>query len=270
MQSYYINLASRADRRALMEQRFSTLGLLAERIEATTPALLSPETLERYGNPLRFHWLSPTELASTDSHVVAMRALIASGAPRAAIFEDDTVLSPSLPAFFAAFDADPPPIDLVKFETFDEPLRLAPGHDHEVGGIALRRAYSWSAGAAGYVVSRRAAEIISRSETIRQTIVDRALFNPYEPLARQLSMRHADPALCIQEDRLPGFVPRGAGSNLAADRASRGAIERRLFWRRLVFSIGHFTDRELRIGPQKLWHEFVGGARKQRITFKVD
>ena len=270
MQSYYINLGSRTDRRAAMEQQFATLGLAATRIEATTPAGLSEQMLERYGNPRRFHWLTPAELACSDSHRLALEALIESGAPRAAIFEDDVVLSTALKPFLAAFDAAPPPFDLVRLETYDEPLRLSPGQDGIIDGIALRRAYSWAAGAAGYIVSRRAAEIIVRSKAFRQTQVDRALFNPYEPLARRISMRHADPGLCIQEDRLPGFVPNGAGSSLAADRQSRGAIERRLFWRRFGFSIRHWCGRELRIGPQKLWHETLGGAKKQRIPFKAN
>ena len=270
MNIYYINLDSRPDRRDFMERQFARLGLAAIRIAAATPATLSASDVERYGNPGKFHWLTATELACSVSHLAALRMLIASGAQRGAIFEDDVTLSPSLATFLEGFDAAPPPTDLVKIETFDEPLRLAPGDDGRVGPVALRRAHSWSAGSAGYLVTRQAAEIIVGSEAFRQTQVDRALFNPYEPLARRISMRHADPGLCIQENRLPGFVTRGSGSGLEADRQSRAAVERRLFWPRLRYSLVHWADRELRIGPQKLWHQTVGGARKQRIAFKAD
>jgi len=265
---YYINLAARSDRRAAMEAQFDALGLPAIRIDAVTPATLPPGAIGQYGDPRRFHWMMPTELSCSFSHIATLEQLLASGAPHGVVFEDDVVLSPALPHFLAAFAAAPPPFDLVRLETFDEPLRLDRAIDGQVGGIALRKSYSWAAGSAGYLMSRRGAGIVLASSAIRETQVDRALFNPYEPLARRISMRHADPGLCIQDSRLPGAAT--AASSIAAGRKGRAAIEHDYRWARLGHDLRHWLDRELRVGPLKIWHQTVGGAAKRHIPFRSE
>jgi glycosyl transferase, family 25 len=267
---FYINLAGRTDRRRLMEGQFQALGLAARRIEAVTPAELTPADLARYGDPQRLHWLTPTEISCSLSHLKAMRAFTAGGAPHAVIFEDDVVLSPSLPGFLTAFEAAPPAFGLVKLETFDEPLRLKPGNEGEIAGVALRRGFGGSSGSAGYIVSRRAAEIILGRDDLCRASADRALFNPHEPLGRHVTMRLADPGLCIQEHRLPGRSPTGNVSDLHTDRTGRAAAEQPLSWRRLPLLLARGFNRDIREGSIKTWHQIVGGARKQRIPFKAD
>jgi glycosyl transferase family 25 len=269
---YYINLADRPDRRTAMEGQFAALGLTCSRVEAVTPQTLPPNALEQFGNPHRFHWMMPTELSCSFSHIAALEAFMAGGAPLAAVFEDDVVLSPALPDFITAL-ARNPPFDLIRLETFDEPLRLKPGNDGHIGPVALRQSFSWAAGSAGYVISRHGAAIVLASRAIRETQVDRALFNPYEPLARRITTRHADPGLCIQDHRVPGHAAAqttSAASSIGAERRGRAAIEHTNRWRRLPFILGHWADRELRIGPQKLWHQLIGGAKKQHIRFKAE
>lgn len=261
---FYINLATRGDRREFMERQFQKLAIVATRIEAVTPDTTPVADSERYCDPSRIYWLTPGELACNLSHVNAMLALLRTEAPFGVVFEDDVVLSSALPEFLGALERDGMPAGLIKIETFDEPLRLEPGPAGRVGRFALQRPWSWSAGAAGYVVSRRAAEIASRSLEMRYKQVDRVLFNPYEPLARHLAMRHAEPALCIQQQRT---TSKRLSSGLDDSRNLRREIESAQGLRRLPLNAVEWIDRELRIGVQKLWHQYVGKAKKRHIPF---
>jgi glycosyl transferase family 25 len=268
MEIYYINVSTSTERRAFMDEQFAELGLSATRIDAATTADLLPDDIKRYGNPRNYYWLTDVEQACNLSHLRAMQKFVGTGAPYAAIFEDDVHLSPGLPKFLAEFAKHQLLFDLIKIETFDEPLRIDPANGHKIGDVWLRRVWSWSAGAAGYIISARGARIILSTEFFRKMITDEAMFNPYRPLGRLLTLRYAEPALCIQDRRLPIQRPELA-SKLQAFRAVRGEMERPFHWYRLSVKVRLFFDRDLRMGLTKAWHEFVGGARKRRIPFKV-
>ncbi|MDR3472461.1 MAG: glycosyltransferase family 25 protein [Devosia sp.] len=73
MQIYYINLASQPERRRALEQQLAALGLTATRVEAVTPADISPEDRRRYCDPKRHFWLTEAELACNLSHIAALQ-----------------------------------------------------------------------------------------------------------------------------------------------------------------------------------------------------
>ncbi|MEO8882201.1 MAG: glycosyltransferase family 25 protein, partial [Devosia sp.] len=229
MRTFYINLTSRPDRRAAMEAQFERLGLAATRVDATTPAALSAADKSAYCDPRKFHWLTEVELACSLSHIEALKAIAAGSEPFGLIFEDDVVLSARLPGFLADFDAAPPPVDLLRIEADPDPMRVDPGEPLRVGGIALRRVYSWSNGAAGYIVSQHAARRIVEARAMLSAQTDRVLFNPFEFVAREkLVMRHTDPAFCIQADRLEQNQDGIAISDIGKARSHRDEMERAL------------------------------------------
>jgi glycosyl transferase family 25 len=265
MQLYFINLAHRPDRRAEIEAEFARLGLDATRIEALTPADIPEATRRHYCDPRRRFWLTEPELACSLSHIAACEAILASGAPFGAIFEDDVKLSDSLPAFLAAFDAAPPSVDVLRLEADPDPMRVASAKATGLGPVLLQRVHSWSSGAAAYILSRRAAQRVLDSGAMLERQTDRVLFNPYEPFLRGLAMRHADPALAIQRDRLPGES--AIASDLGASRSGRSEAERAVFPRRVWHDVREGIDRDIRIGLLKAWHQYASGARKRLIAF---
>lgn len=269
MQLYFINLAHRPDRRAEIETEFARLGLAAIRIEAVTPAALTAAQRDAHCNPLRRFWLTEAELACSLSHIAACEAILASGAPFGAIFEDDVRLSDSLPAFLAAFAAAPPNVDVLRLEADPDPMRVASAEASRLGPASLQRVHSWSSGAAAYILSRRAAQRVVDSGAMLERQTDRVLFNPYEPFLHGLAMRHVDPALAIQRDRIPGANPMMA-SDIAASRSGRREAEWAIFPRRLWHDFREFFDRDIRIGLLKAWHQYAGSARKRLIPFAAE
>jgi len=267
---YYLNVEGWTERLQFMERQFADLQLPVQRIAGVTPADVTPADLARYCDPRRYFWLTLVEFALNLSHLRAMRAFLDTGADFAAIFEDDAVLSRSLPTFLSAFAEAQPAFDLVKLETFGQPVRLARGAEAEIAGVRLRRPRDYSAGSAGYIVSRRAAETILSRDDMRRMASDEAMFNPFRPLARELRMVIADPGLCMQADRLPDRREAALASRVGEARQTRAQIEAEHRWQRLPWRVVLILDRDIRMGVQKTWHQKVGGAKKQTVAFKAD
>lgn len=200
----YINLAQRPDRRAFMERQFGELNLGARRIEAVSAADLMPADIERYCNPKAVHCLSRSQLACWQSHLRAWRALIETGAPWGLVLEDDAVISPRLPEFLAAFFAERGPAasyDLIQLETMARRTRLLPAVT-TVAGVGLRPFLSTIWGTAGYMISfATARKLLSRGDLFHGP-ADQLLFRPYTAPGRDFRMVLADPALCVQVDKI--------------------------------------------------------------------
>ena len=196
MPIFYINLASRADRRAYMEEQFKRLTLTATRIEAITPADLSAEDIERYCNGENPSFLRRNELACTMSHERCWQELIAGGAGQALVLEDDVRISSRLPEFLAAAaDID---AELIRIETTGATTRVFPVHDTSIPGIGLRRFRSTPVGAAGYIIRRSAAEKLLGHPALRLRPVDLVLYDPFEQPGAVITRVLTDPALCQQ------------------------------------------------------------------------
>jgi glycosyl transferase family 25 len=270
MRAYYINLARRPERRETMERRFSELGIVFERIEATTPADITHEQRARFCDPTAYRWQTEGELACSLSHQAAMRQFLTTGTPFAAVFEDDAILSPSLPALLAEVDREGLPIDLLRLETDNGRLRLPPRPDGKIGVFAVFRLHSAGGGAAGYIVSRHGAERILAGDEILRDLTDQALFNPYASLSRQLVMRQLDPALVVQEDRAGGTDGTRAGSDLEPMRRYRGKTDGRNFWQRARYNFYDLVQRDVIAALRNLWLSKARGVRKRAIIFKTD
>ncbi|MEQ1769384.1 MAG: glycosyltransferase family 25 protein [Devosia sp.] len=265
MQVYYINLASRIDRRAFMETQLSAIGLTFTRIEAVTPNDLSAADIKRYCNSWRHHWLTPPELACWSSHLRAMSALLASDAPYALILEDDSILSERVPAFLFAFEVAAPPYDICRLEVIDGIIRYRRGLDPDIADVAMLRPYGRADGCGAYILSRRAASAILDAPRLRAIAADIILFDPYGPL-RHLSMRHTDPALSVQNVVLKSPIEHSFSSDIEAARAVRYRNVWHSPWR-LPYRILDALHKHVVVAVQRAWHRYIGGARRQRIRF---
>ncbi|MEO8894728.1 MAG: glycosyltransferase family 25 protein [Rhizomicrobium sp.] len=180
MDIYLINLARRPDRRAAMELQAQTLGLTLTRLDARDARDTDMGAVDRWfqpGGPLGE--IPRGDKCCSLSHRDAWQRLVDSGADFAAVLEDDVVLKD--PARFALGDADwiPKGIDLLKLEHYGPAGQSVLLSDFaDVGhGLRIARMHSRHTGAAAYILSRRAAEILLAIPRF-DLPVDHLLFNP--------------------------------------------------------------------------------------------
>jgi glycosyl transferase, family 25 len=193
---YFINLATRPDRRAFMEAQLSSLGLAGIRIEAVTPADLSVEETAAYcdaGKPFHFR---PRELSCTKSHERAWETFVAAGHDRAVILEDDAQLSSRLPNFLKDIaDVD---FDLIRIEETGRRLRVFPKVATTASGIELRPFRSTPMGASGYIRKASAARLLLGHPGMRERQTDLAIYSPFKQPGASLGRVQTFPGLCRQ------------------------------------------------------------------------
>ncbi|SMQ65703.1 glycosyl transferase, family 25 [Devosia lucknowensis] len=193
---FYINLASRPDRRRFMEDQLQSLGLAGVRIEAATPSDISAEQAALHCDPHKPVYLRPRELACTLSHERVWQALLDAGHDRALVLEDDAELSSALPDFLSeigAIDAD-----MVRIESAGRPLRVFPAVATLPGEIALHPFRSTPMGSAAYILTRGAARYLLGHPSFRSAQTDLVLYNPFDEPGSGLTRLQAVPALARQ------------------------------------------------------------------------
>ena len=144
---FYINLASRTDRREHVEKQLEALGLSGTRIDAVTPADLAGVD---YGQ------LSASELGCSRSHQKIWQLLVDQDIPAALILEDDVLLSQHM----ATVLADPrllDGVDAIQFETRGTSALVGRPVPTPVDGVTRNRLMSSSLGSAAYIMTRHLA-----------------------------------------------------------------------------------------------------------------
>jgi len=234
MQIYLINLARRPDRLAAMTGQAGPLGLVLDRVEALDAA--SAQGLERWFAPGDVKGGGPLgEIPRGDkacllSHRRAWELFADSGNAHAVFLEDDVRLSRSAPALLGSDNWIPPDVAVVKLEHYGPPgQRVLLAEIRAVGeDFALGRMLSRHTGAAAYILSRGAVEILLRERRF-DLPVDHLLFNPNNsPLFASLSPWQLVPAIARQER----FV--GQKSDIEGTRAGLRAFSPTYVRRELV------------------------------------
>lgn len=180
MELYFINLSRRNDRREAMEIQARRLGLTLTRLDAVDAHAADPSEIARW-----FEKTGPLgEIPKGDrccalSHRLAWNRFVAGGAPYAAVLEDDVTLSDRAPLVLQSADWIPTGTDLIKLEHYGPASQSVLLSDFtDVGhGFRLGRMRSRHTGAAAYILSRRAAELLLRVPRF-DLPVDHLLFNP--------------------------------------------------------------------------------------------
>jgi glycosyl transferase family 25 len=255
MRIYLINLARRADRLKTMTEAGSRLGLGFIRIGALDARLGKPLTdCFAEGGPLGEIPLG--DKACLISHRMAWEQFIASDDAYAAILEDDVVLTPSAARFLKDASWIPAGVDVVKLEHYGPPGQsVLLSEFRDLGdGFQIARMHSRHTGAAAYIVSRRAAEMLLQ-ETRFNLPVDHLLFNPNNSsLFARLQPWQLLPAIARQEE----FV--GEKSDIEGTRIGLRALSF-TYARRELIRFGY----DLKLLPRQLLLALSGKARFTRI-----
>ncbi len=143
-----------------MEEQLQRLGIRAERLEAVDGRDLTDQERGLVNRAKRNlhspHPLSDNEIACYLSHVAAIQALLASGEPMAAIFEDDALLTDRLPAVQTLIEQSRFKFDLIDLyrsdrHSFFPCLKLS--DDLQIGRLT-----GGGFSNVGYVISRAGAQ----------------------------------------------------------------------------------------------------------------
>jgi glycosyl transferase family 25 len=203
MRTYLINLGRRPDRLAAMLRQTVPLGLSLERIEAVDAKSEEPAKVNRWfarSGPLGE--IPMGDKACLVSHRQAWEMFVAGGESHAVFLEDDVRLSACAAALLTSNGWIPSNVAVVKLEHYG-PLgqrvlldRIrAVGEDFRLGAMLSRHT-----GAAAYILSRAAAELLLRQARFNLP-VDHLLFNPNNSdLFARLSPWQLIPAIARQEE----------------------------------------------------------------------
>ena len=257
MRALVLNLATATDRLKFMGQQLDALGISWERIEAVTPATLSPPASDRvwhgWERPLR-----TTEMATCATHIAAWMRIRDLDTP-CLVLEDDALLDSGVPALLAALDYEKTGFDHLSLETRGR-RKLVDRTPHP--DLPIRRLRLDRTGAAAYVLWRSGArKLLARADRARG-LADGMICAAFE-----LDSWQADPALAIQLDRCAahGLTPPlvTASQIDAAPKPDRGGASFRI--RRLAAQLA-MGLRQLRPGTERReippagnWIEAVAG-----------
>lgn len=192
---FFINLDSRPDRRAFMEQQFAELGIDAERIRASIPQ--TPD-VSAVGN------MSPAAAACLDSHRRALTMIVERKLPAALVLEDDARLSSGLREFLAETSLVEAWYDVLRLETRLQPIRLPQRADRRLGAIGAFELMCSLAGSAAYIITQEAAKRALRDPILASIPIDNYLFGRRGPMLYHQRIYQLSPALCCPEEYLAG------------------------------------------------------------------
>lgn len=251
MQTLIINLARSTDRMTFMEGQMARLGLPWERIEAVTPATLSPPP----DDPVWHRWQRPlrvTEMALCASHMAAWRRVLALGVP-CLVLEDDAVLSGGTPAFLEQV-AGLPGIDHISLETRNRKKLVARRMHPEA---PIRRLWQDRTGSAAYVVYPGGARLLLAHAERAGAPSDALISSTYAMRSFQ-----ADPALAVQLDQCAAYgLPQPIPTASTIDAVTKpGFAPDTTALRRLAFRIRRIGA-QMRMGLRQLLRSPVAERR---------
>jgi glycosyl transferase family 25 len=226
---YYINLASRQDRRAFMERQFEQLSIKAERIEAVTPDQITAAELKPHLDQNNPYAASPAEVACALSHRRAWATMLERGQPAALILEDDVTLSSSLRSTLVADIPRSTGAGIVRLERSTRKVALGQIRSNVADGITVRTLLSTDYGSAAYLMTDWMARRILADPRFQAMTMDGYLFMRGSPVFPSRDIVQCDPAPCEQlHPSTPDMPP--ARSDLVRTRFIRTSA-RRLPWR---------------------------------------
>lgn len=203
MHIFLINL----DRHALRLERMKKLlaGVPFERVAAVDGKTLDGPEHRDPAKPQSPENISRYEIACIHSHRAAWNTFLAGREKFCCVLEDDIFLGKDFAKFFASESWIPGDGDLIKMETFDDPVFISRKKIPCFNRV-LATLHSLHFGTAGYVVSRRgAAQLLEATRNPGRTL-DRILFDE-TAIQNSSPIYQLVPALCVQGRNLDGGIP---------------------------------------------------------------
>lgn len=214
MRSIVISLSHARERRERIAQRFAEVGLPFEFMDAVDTRELTEADMARIDTQYRHRWglrpLAPAELACWLSHVRAIAQAGAGPDSVTAIFEDDAILRPELPAVLDAIEDCSIPFDLVSLAR-RQPARLIAARPLAAGRSMGRVRYT-EYGAYGYAVTREgAAYLMGRMRRMRLPADMELMFF----WVHRLNLYFLDVPVVEHDDDIPSQLDAGRARALA-------------------------------------------------------
>ncbi|TKT79235.1 glycosyltransferase family 25 protein [Aquamicrobium sp. LC103] len=257
MRCYLINLDRSDDRLLRMTAEFERIGLEFTRVPAVDGRSFAPERLYELMSEQR-PWAAPltaSEIGCFLSHKRCLE-LIAVGADEyAAIFEDDVIFAQDARMLLNSDGWIPEDADVVKIETHRKKVLTDQPISCRDSRFSVARLCSGHILAAGYVVSRDAAQRLLDEMKIISVPIDHLLFNPSHGVFSKLVIYQLLPALCIQS---------GVVSTIEAER--QGSYERPPLGSRIVRELKRIV-RRTGSGAVGLWINCATKRRWGRVPF---
>lgn len=232
LESFYINLDQRKDRRSHIERELSRAGVMAERLAASEARDVPPGMIARQADAEfkgAFPPLRAAELACSLSHKRVWRLLLERNLPAVAVFEDDSIISPVLGQFLQEPKLkDTTWYDLIRLETRGWPHALG-FRRVTLGEISLYRLLSGARGSSAYIIPRHTVLRLIDSDELSRMAIDQVLTGAEGSFIYSARVLQASPALTIPID---ATLPH-ARSDIAveplpkAPHVSRGELVRR-------------------------------------------
>lgn len=187
MRCLVINLDRSKDRLAHMTSEFARIDVAFERIAAVDAVGVSKAPR-----------LTGAETACFRSHQLCWQMIADGSEPHGAIFEDDVVFGHDASSVLGNTSWVPKDADLVKLETFLDPVRIDRQRHQVAHGYSVTRLFGRHYGSAAYILSKSAAKKLLRLTKYLRSPVDNALFDPTTLTCVRLTVYQMVPALCIQ------------------------------------------------------------------------
>ncbi len=270
MPVFVINLVRRPDRREHMQ----VIGRAAGVDLTFVPAVDAGDAaaVVDLGPPLGVitgRERSRMDYACTSSHRVCWRKIVDDGIAHAIILEDDVLLAPDF-ARIARTGWIPDDADIVKLETDNNRVHLrnrawCPSIGRHVGRLSGPHL-----GAAGYLISRAAAERLWQETVIPPDIIDHILFGRHVSTGAGPIIYQLDPAPVIQGMYHAAHAEADwASSNIEDDRLSRGFTypKKKSAGVAGANKVRRATLRDLRGTLRRFWQEDVKRTSFRPILF---
>jgi len=182
-----INLDRSKERLVQVTSEFARIGVAFERIAAVDAAGISKAPR-----------LTGAETACFRSHQLCWRMIADGSETHGAVFEDDVVFGHDAGPLLGDTSWVPKDADLVKLETFLDPVRIGRQRRQVAHGYSVTRLFGRHYGSAAYILSKSAAKKLLRLTRHLRSPVDNALFDPTTLTCVRLTVYQMVPALCIQ------------------------------------------------------------------------
>jgi glycosyl transferase family 25 len=204
MNNFVINLDRSRDRLARMKRIFEAIDLGFERFAACD---FSKSAIEFPYNKIRKRKMIAGEFGAMMSHLQLYKNLLNSLSDYFVIFEDDVIVSSELKSFIDLLKYDKEifnRFDILKLEAFYSMAQVDTRTSYNLGNVEFLHLISTHKGAAGYVVSRRAAQkLITLIESF--PIVCDYIFVDHIMRDHDIRVGQAFPALVVQDKKAALF-----------------------------------------------------------------